>query len=140
MSTAYLTKRVMFSAMHELRSPHLSDAENREVFGKCYGTHGHNYYVEATVKGTINSKSGLICDRDYFDDVLSRDVVNRFSGKHMNKIFASTTGEDLAREIFNDLKEKLKPLQLVCVRLQETPKNFFTWGDREIYEHPERIF
>lgn len=58
---AYLTRRIMFSAGHRLNryesvrlgciakllsfSLSLSDAENRDIYGKCNGIngHGHNY-------------------------------------------------------------------------------------------------
>ncbi|CAL1529703.1 unnamed protein product [Lymnaea stagnalis] len=45
----YVQRIESFSACHRLHSPHLSDAENASIFGKCnnpYG-HGHNY------KGTL---------------------------------------------------------------------------------------
>jgi len=129
---AFLTKRVMVSAMHELKSDSLSEAENLRIFGKCYKTHGHNYYLEATVEGAIDSASGLSCDRDFFDDVLKKEIVDTYSGTHLNQHFKSTTGEELAREFYGILFVKLKPLKLVHVRLQETPKNFFDYGDQNV--------
>jgi 6-pyruvoyltetrahydropterin/6-carboxytetrahydropterin synthase len=128
---AYLTRRVTFSAMHELSSPALSEKENLEIFGKCYRLHGHNYFLEATVKGEIDSLTGLCCDRDYLEDVMQKEIVAKFDGINLNDAFASTTGEQLAREFYEILIQKLKPLDLVCVRLQETPKNFFTHGEQE---------
>jgi 6-pyruvoyltetrahydropterin/6-carboxytetrahydropterin synthase len=124
----YLTKRVMISSMHQLCNTALSDQENEQIFGKCFRVHGHNYYIEATIKGAIDPKSGLICDRDFFDDVLKREIVDRFDGKDLNKFYPNTTGENIAKAFFELLVEKLKPLNLVSVRLQETPKNFFTFG------------
>ncbi|CAI8032396.1 6-pyruvoyl tetrahydrobiopterin synthase [Geodia barretti] len=41
--TVYATRRVSFCAAHYLRSPQLSDEENKALFGKCFNTHGHNY-------------------------------------------------------------------------------------------------
>src|SRR5690348_9698923 len=116
---AYLTRRVSFSAMHELSNPTLSDEENQRIFGKCFRTHGHNYFLEVTVRGPIDPFTGLCCDRDRLADVLKKEVVDRFNGTHLNHHFKSTTGEELAREFYAILHEKLKPLNLVSVRLQE---------------------
>jgi 6-pyruvoyltetrahydropterin/6-carboxytetrahydropterin synthase len=125
---AYLTLRVEVSALHELKNPNLSDAENKKIFGKCFRTHGHNYYLEATVKGAIDVESGLCCNRDLFQDILNTQIVRKFNGQDLNNFFKSTTGENLAREFFEILSPKLKPMNLVWVRLQETPKNFFSYG------------
>jgi 6-pyruvoyltetrahydropterin/6-carboxytetrahydropterin synthase len=124
--TAHLTRRVMIRSMHALGNPQLSDTENLRIFGKCYKTHGHHYYVEATVEGEIDRKSGLCCDRDRFDDVLQNEIVTRFDGVHLNDFFKSTSGEDLAREFFVILKKALAPVSLVSVRVHETAKNVFT--------------
>jgi 6-pyruvoyltetrahydropterin/6-carboxytetrahydropterin synthase len=126
--SAHLTLRVKFSALHELSSPELSKEENEEVFGKCFRTHGHDYALEVTVLGEIDPLSGLICNRDLLQDILDREIVNRFHGTHLNLFFESTTGEELAREFFRVLKEKLTKFNLVSVRLQETPKNFFSYS------------
>ncbi|XP_015224848.1 PREDICTED: 6-pyruvoyl tetrahydrobiopterin synthase-like [Cyprinodon variegatus] len=58
----YITRVQSFSACHRLHSLHLSDEENKEVYGKCnnpYG-HGHNYKVEVTVRGKIDPVTGMV--------------------------------------------------------------------------------
>ena len=56
----YLTKVYEFSAAHRLHSHVLSDAENRDIFGKCNNPagHGHNYVLEVTVKGRRRCENG----------------------------------------------------------------------------------
>ena len=133
--TAYLTKRFMISAMHDLQSPTLSEEENKSVFGKCYNLHGHDYWIEVTVKGKIDSDSGLICDRDYFEDILNNEVIKKYNLTFLNDHFNLTTGENMVKEFYNILEKSLKPLELVRVGLQETPKNLFTCGkavDRDL--------
>ncbi len=127
----HLTKKIQISAMHDLSSEKFSEAENLKVFGKCYNTHGHDYHIEVTVEGAIDGDSGLICDRDYFDDVLQKEIVGKFDKTHLNDHFPSTTGENVVKEFYEILKEKLMPLKLVKVRVQETPKNHFTFGGTE---------
>ncbi|MDZ4676190.1 MAG: 6-carboxytetrahydropterin synthase [Oligoflexia bacterium] len=138
--TAYLTKRVTFSAMHQLLCEHFTDEENEKVFGKCFRVHGHDYFIEVTIKGKIDPKSGLICDRDIFEDVLRNEITEKYNKSDLNKFFDNTTGENLAIHLYNLLIPKLKPIHLVCVRVQETPKNFFVYGSEEIYLEPQRIF
>ncbi|CAI8032397.1 6-pyruvoyl tetrahydrobiopterin synthase [Geodia barretti] len=58
--TVYATRRVSFCAAHYLRSPQLSDEENKALFGKCFNTHGHNYVVKATVKGEVDPRTGMV--------------------------------------------------------------------------------
>jgi 6-pyruvoyltetrahydropterin/6-carboxytetrahydropterin synthase len=123
-----LTKRVSISAMHELKNPDLSDLDNYNIYGKCFKQHGHEYYLEVTVEGHIEKNSGLICDRDLFDHSLDIFFVGIFSGSDLNMHFKFTTGENLALEFYKLLKEKLMPLNVIGVRLQETPKNFFSFG------------
>uniref|UniRef100_A0A8D8Z9N1 6-pyruvoyltetrahydropterin synthase n=1 Tax=Cacopsylla melanoneura TaxID=428564 RepID=A0A8D8Z9N1_9HEMI len=45
----YLTRVEKFSAAHRLHSPHLSDKENLETYGKCnnFHGHGHNYTADS---------------------------------------------------------------------------------------------
>ncbi|CAG5911507.1 unnamed protein product [Menidia menidia] len=58
----YITRVQSFSACHRLHSIHLSDEENKKVFGKCNNPngHGHNYKVEVTVRGKIDGKTGMV--------------------------------------------------------------------------------
>jgi 6-pyruvoyltetrahydropterin/6-carboxytetrahydropterin synthase len=125
MAKAQLTLRVPISALHELRNPDLTDEENKKIFGKCFRTHGHDYGLEVTVEGEINKDSGLCCDRDFFSDCLKKEFVDKFTGKHLNTLFKNTSGEILVQEFFKLAQEKLSPLRVISVGLQETPKNFF---------------
>lgn len=121
-----LTVRVHFSALHSLENKALSEEENLAIFGKCYRTHGHDYYLEVTVEGVVDPQSGLIVDRDFLYDSLDQHIVKRFNGVHLNEIFRNTAGEALALELEKILRAKLKPLKLHGLRLQETPKNSFS--------------
>ena len=57
-----LTKRLDFSASHRYWHKEWSKKKNVEVFGKCtsqYG-HGHNYVLEATIRGPLDPDTGMI--------------------------------------------------------------------------------
>lgn len=55
MTLVSIVRREHFSAAHRLHSPHLSDDENKAIFGKCNNCngHGHNYQLEVTVRGEV---------------------------------------------------------------------------------------
>ena len=62
MALVYLTRRETFSACHRLHSKQLNDEENKKIFDKCNNPngHGHNYTVEVTVKGQVDTKTGMV--------------------------------------------------------------------------------
>ena len=61
---AYLTIRTHFAAAHRLARPELSQEENELIYGKCARPHGHghNYLVDVTVRGSIDPRTGMVCD------------------------------------------------------------------------------
>lgn len=126
-----ITRVYNFSAGHRLHNDELSEAENLELYGKCWNPagHGHNYIVEVTVEGEPDPKSGMLISLDELDAIVNREVIDRYDHKNLNVDVPElsdkiTTCEVVAQVIFNILKEKL-PVKLARVRLQETPKNIF---------------
>jgi 6-pyruvoyltetrahydropterin/6-carboxytetrahydropterin synthase len=127
----YLTRRVEFSASHYYHNPQFSAEENRRIFGKCNNPHGHghNYILEVTVKGEIDSRSGFVIDLKQLKDIMNREVVEALDHRHLNKEvpeFAHQipTSENIAIAIWNRLKPKLKLAELHRVRLYETADLF----------------
>jgi len=127
----YLTRRVEFSASHYYHNPEFSAEENRRIFGKCNNPHGHghNYILEVTVKGEIDSRSGFVIDLKQLKEIMNREVVDALDHRHLNKEvpeFAQQipTSENIAIAIWKRLTPKLKLAQLHRVRLYETPDLF----------------
>ena len=127
----YLTRRVEFSASHYYHNPSLSAEENQRIFGKCNNPngHGHNYILEVTVKGEIDSRSGFVMDLKQLKDIMNREVVEALDHRHLNKEvpeFARQipTSENIAIAIWSRLTPKLKLAQLHRVRLYETQDLF----------------
>src|SRR3989442_13723178 len=60
MPRCVVTRRVHFNAAHRLSNPRWSEAENERVFGICNSPnfHGHNYNLNASVKGGIDPETG----------------------------------------------------------------------------------
>src|SRR2546422_3883103 len=59
-----LGRRYRFSASHRLHASQLNEEENCRVFGKCNNPHGHghNYVVEVSISGDVDSATGMIAN------------------------------------------------------------------------------
>jgi 6-pyruvoyltetrahydropterin/6-carboxytetrahydropterin synthase len=125
-----LTQQFEFSAAHRLHCPHLSDAENQQIFGKCNhpSGHGHNYVVEVSVD--CGAKPAALTQ---LESTVKRVVIDRLDHRHLNEDVdyfrtVNPSVENIVRAIFDWLKPELLPLQLKRVRVYETPK---TWAEFE---------
>jgi 6-pyruvoyltetrahydropterin/6-carboxytetrahydropterin synthase len=118
----YLTRKAEFSASHFYHNPEFTSDENQRVFGKCNNPngHGHNYTLEVTVKGAVDRKSGFVVDLKQLKDVMSREVLDAFDHRFLNK----EVPENLAIVIWQRLVPKLNAAQLHRVRVYETPDLF----------------
>lgn len=133
-----LTRRYKFPAAHVLSNPTLSDAENDEIFGKCANPHGHghNYEIEVTVTGPIDERTGQIIPPELFDRIFEETIIRRYSHTLLNDCegFAQRvpTTENFAEVVYRDLEPELARRssgRLLGVRLTETPRNFFQYGE-----------
>lgn len=85
MPTVLLNKRIEFAAAHRYSRTEWDEAKNRAVFGRCYNppAHGHNYLLEVTVSGEIDSKTGMVVNLFDLKRVLL-DVIEEFDHKNLN--------------------------------------------------------
>ena len=129
---AYLTIRTHFAAAHRLARPELSQEENELIYGKCARPHGHghNYLVDVTVRGSIDPRTGMVCDLAALQRLVSDLVVEPFDHTFLNKDvphFADCvpTAENIALHIVDRLTNPVRAIgaQLHKVRLQESPNN-----------------
>ncbi len=129
---AYLTIRTHFAAAHRLAQEDLSQEENEKIYGKCArpNGHGHNYLVDVTVRGSIDERSGMVCDLAALQCLINDLVIEPFDHTHLNKDIKHfkdcvPTAENIALHIVDLLS---KPIQAIGVnlhkiRLQESPNN-----------------
>jgi 6-pyruvoyltetrahydropterin/6-carboxytetrahydropterin synthase len=129
---AFLSIRTHFAAAHRLARPELSQAENEAIYGKCARPHGHghNYLLDVTVRGTIDSRTGMVCDLTELQRLVDDLVVEPFDHTFLNKDvahFASCvpTAENIALHIADLLSAPIAATgaRLHKVRLQESPNN-----------------
>jgi 6-pyruvoyltetrahydropterin/6-carboxytetrahydropterin synthase len=129
---AFLTVRSHFSAAHRLARPELSQAENEAIYGKCARPHGHghNYFLDVTVRGEIDRRTGMVCDLAALQQAVTDEVLEPFDHTFLNKDvpFFETcvpTAENIALHIADRLKAPVAALgaALHKVHLQESPNN-----------------
>jgi 6-pyruvoyltetrahydropterin/6-carboxytetrahydropterin synthase len=135
-----VTRRYAFPAAHVLRSAELTDVENQRVYGKCANPngHGHNYGVEVTLAGPVDSRTGWIVDPDWLDGLVHERVLDRFSHRLLNDdpAFGTRvpTAENIAlfveSELAGDVAERTSA-RVVRVRVVETPRNVFETGEMQ---------
>ena len=136
----YVTRRVEFNAAHRLHSQVLSDEENARIFGKCNNPngHGHNYELEVTVCGTLDKRTGMVIDMALLDELIQREVVDRYDHKNLNMDLeefreVNPTSEEFARVIWNRLSPHFTQPTLYKIRLVETANNSFEYyGEQEL--------
>ena len=125
-----LTRRYRFSAAHVLARSEWSDVRNREVYGICANPagHGHDYEIEVTVAGRVDSETGRLVSLEQLDRVVSERVLERLDGRFLNRDVPEfercvPTAENIVRHVWDALKGELAPATLQRIRLRETPKN-----------------
>ena len=121
-----LTRRVLFAAAHRYRRPDWSDAENAAVFGACAhpNFHGHSYTCDVTVAGPVDEETGFVVDLGFLDQVLQREIRERFDHRNINldvPEFADgaliPTGENLARFIAERVQISLVRTSALVIRV-----------------------
>jgi len=139
MDRVHLTRRYMFSASHRLHHPGLREEENRTLYGKCNnpGGHGHNYFLEVTVEGPVEPRTGMVINLAALDDYVQTRVLDCFQESSLNELpnFQEQvpTTENVCVEIYEILQEGWHGLgaapgaALEQVRLEETSSNFFEY-------------
>ena len=130
----YLTRAYLFCASHRLHSDRLSEEENWRVYGKCNNPHGHghNYRLEVTLAGEIDSATGMVCSLSELDDFVEQNILDRFDHAHLNRdkeLFSDTvpTSENVCRAIFGIVKGGFKQAKVQKVWLGETSLNSFEY-------------
>ncbi|MDR4460706.1 MAG: 6-carboxytetrahydropterin synthase [Nitrospirales bacterium] len=128
-----ITRTYRFCAAHRLHTDQLPDEINKTIFGKCNNLngHGHNYTILVTVTGELDMRTGLITNVDALDQLVKDRIVDRFDHQHLNfdPAFAqvTTTGENLARLIWDLLVDQIPSGQLEKIGVIETRDNFFEY-------------
>jgi 6-pyruvoyltetrahydropterin/6-carboxytetrahydropterin synthase len=132
-SMVRLTRKYHFCAAHRLHSTLLSEEDNKRIFGKCnnlYG-HGHNYYLDVTVQGELDSVTGMVMNLADLDHIVNEVIISKFDHKNLNLDVEefkdlNPTSDVLVKVIANLLSPHLP--KLYKIGLWETEKNYFEYA------------
>jgi 6-pyruvoyltetrahydropterin/6-carboxytetrahydropterin synthase len=136
MDSVIVRQQFEFSAAHRLHAPHLSDKENRDIFGKCNNPsgHGHNYRLEVAVRCPIDIR-GHVRPAEELDALVDDVVIQKLDHKHLNidvPQFAqlNPSVENIAHVIYHLLHEAVRRIgvSLVEVTVWETGKTMCTYA------------
>ncbi len=133
-----LTRRYRFAASHRLHSPAFTEAQNRDLYGKCnnpYG-HGHDYVLDVTAAGPIDVDTGQAVHIPSLDRLVSEYVLRDFDHRYINADLGEfqtlvATSENIMRVIEDRLTAHWSEAfpgqwpRLEGIRLRETKRNFF---------------
>ena len=136
---AHLTRRYLFSASHRLHSQEMSAQENIATYGKCNNPHGHghNYALEVTVGGQVDSRTGMVCNLVDLDGFVQEKILERFDHQNLNTLSefkgVVPTTENLCVEVYGILERGFQHARVEKIRVEETMLNSFEYaGGREI--------
>ncbi len=126
-----VTRRLTFSAAHRIHNPELSDEENRALFGKDNGRHGHghNYTLEVSVTGPVDKRTGYVIDLGLLKRVVQEEVVEKLDHRNMNMDVdflrgINPTAENVVVACWQVLEPHIRPKRLTRLRLHETENNY----------------
>ncbi|MFL6451011.1 MAG: 6-carboxytetrahydropterin synthase [Bryobacteraceae bacterium] len=132
-----VTRLYRFSASHRLHLSQLSEDENTRLYGKCNNPfgHGHNYILEVTAAGPVDSETGQVVRPAELDSLVGNCVLSLFGDRNINldiprfRELVPTT-ENIATVISELLGESWDsyisgPARLRRVHVQETDRNGF---------------
>ena len=141
-ATVEITRIEEFSASHRLHAPHLSDAENRELYGICNNLHGHghNYQLEVSVRGPVPPETGMVMNLADLMALLREKILPELDHKHLNHDVpwlqgVVPTAENIAIAIWNRLEPEIARFEncrLHRIRLCESRSNIVEYrGSQE---------
>ena len=129
-----ISRREGFNAAHQLRDAALSEEENRRLYGKCVGLHGHNYVLEVVVSGAIDPATGYVMDLKRLSDLMTDVIIQHVDHRNLNTDVSWLSGriptaENLALAFWERLRPHLPEGSLRTVRVHETEKNWAEWSN-----------
>ena len=122
-------RKAFFNSAHRLFREEWNDDKNLEVFGKCSypNFHGHNYVLELSVIGEVDSQTGYVIDLKKLEDLIQEYVIEKLDHKNLNLDVPELKGkvptvENIAIMIYEQITPHLEGMK-VQVTLHETKKN-----------------
>jgi len=130
-----ISRKVHFNSAHRLHNPAWNAVKNEEVFGKCNNPnyHGHNYVLK--VKGDIDEETGYVMDTKVLNNILDREIVERFDHTNLNldtEEFRdlNPTVENMAVVIHELISKQIDKNKELTIILHETERNYVEYDGK----------
>src|SRR5262245_11184831 len=112
---ALLTRRYNLSLVHLIPEDYVDENGSR--------LQGHDFKVEVTMRGELQSETGEIINREHLDILIREVLIRKFDKTLINEYFKYGTGECIAAEFLQRLRSTEIGEKFVAVQLVETRKN-----------------
>jgi 6-pyruvoyltetrahydropterin/6-carboxytetrahydropterin synthase len=133
MKTAVFRKAT-FNSAHRLHNPLFDDKKNQEIFGLCNNPnyHGHNYDLIVKLVGDVDQNTGYLFDLKVLNEIIKEEIIERFDHQNLNLDTVefknlNPTAENIARIIYELLRNKIEHKYELEITLYETPRNFVVY-------------
>ena len=123
----FITKQFKFCAAHKYWNKEWSEDKNHEIFEEDVKVHGHNYELDITLKGNINSESGFVINISKLKDVVNNYVMKFLDHSQIQKDIEwfknkQPSTENLVLFIWEQIVNRIPDgAHLHKIKLRETP-------------------
>jgi len=108
---ATVTKEFSFEAAHSL--PNLPEGH------KCRNMHGHSYRFTVEVTGRVDDRGFVMDYAEIVEHV--EPILKKLDHQNINRLFSwTTTAENLAKWIYEALKEKMPITRIILKETEST--------------------
>lgn len=127
-------RKANFNSAHRLHNPLFDEKKNQEVFGLCNNPnyHGHNYDLIVKLVGDVDQDTGYLFDLKLLNNIIKDEIIERFDHRNLNLDTIefknlNPTAENIARIIYELLRNKIEHKYELEITLYETPRNFVVY-------------
>ncbi len=127
-------RKANFNSAHRLNNPLFDEKTNDELFGLCNNPnyHGHNYDLIVKIVGEVDPVTGYVFDMKILNDIIKDEIIERFDHKNLNLDTVefktlNPTAENIARVIYEILRQKIEIQYDIEITLYETPRNYVVY-------------
>ena len=89
--------------------------------------HGHEYNYYVTLMGEIDPVTGYLWSSQNVRAVIQDYITKKYHKKNLNDLMPFSSGEMLAKRIYDELKQSPISGPLLKIAIQETTKNRFEY-------------
>jgi 6-pyruvoyltetrahydropterin/6-carboxytetrahydropterin synthase len=141
-----LTRKARFSAGHRYYNPNWTEGENLRRFGACARPHGHghDYVVEATVRGELDPALGMVVNITEVKAALGR-ALGPLDGQFLDRrhpLFRDRipTTENLCLYVWGELAGSWPSCEPFSVRIYESPALWSEYRGEESTVYLTRLY